>query len=397
MISGIKRKLYLDPNLHLIFGITAIAVMGVANLTPAFPKIISELQIAPSAIGLLITAFTLPGVILTPVMGVLADRWGRKKILLPSLLLFGIAGTACFWVRNYDLLLLLRVFQGIGGAALGSLNLTLIGDLYRDRERATVMGYNASVLSIATACYPVMGGALTLLGWNYPFLMTIVAIPIGILILLYLKNPEPVQAVKMKKYLLHTIALINNKNIWLLYSISLFTFIILYGSYLTYLPLLLARNFDISSFGIGILMSSYSLLNAVSSSQIGKLIARYSEKSLIKWSFLFFMVSMLMIPIIHNIYLMLLPTCLFGMGMGLAMPSLNNLLTGSAPLENRAAFMSLNGMMLRLGQTLGPLLIGLCFILGDLNAAFWAGAGIALVVLLVLNTGKYLSTANGSR
>ena len=126
MISGIKRKLYLDPNLHLIFGITAIAVMGVANLTPAFPKIISELHIAPSAIGLLITAFTLPGVILTPVMGVLADRWGRKKILLPSLLLSGIAGTTCFWVRNYDLLLLLRVFQGMSAAALGSLNLTLI-------------------------------------------------------------------------------------------------------------------------------------------------------------------------------------------------------------------------------------------------------------------------------
>ena len=383
------KKLYLDANLHLIFSITMIAVMGVANLTPAFPKMIEQLKIPPSSIGLVITSFTLPGVILTPLMGVIADRWGRKKILVPSLFLFGIAGTACFWVRDFQLLLILRVLQGVGGASLGSLNLTLIGDLYKGKDRPTIMGYNASVLSIATACYPVMGGALTLLGWNYPFLMTIVAVPIGLLVLFYLKNPEPLKKVDFKKYLSDTFSLINNKSIWLLYSLSLFTFIILYGSYLTYYPLILARNFSASSFTIGLLMSSYSLINAFSSTQVGKLIIRFSEKSLIKWAFFFFMISMIITPFISNIYLILIPTCLFGLGMGLSMPSLQNLLTGSAPLENRAAFMSLNGMMLRLGQTLGPVVIGLFFISAGLDATFYAGAGFALLVLLFLFINKF--------
>jgi len=66
-------------------------------------------------VGLLITAFTLPGIILVPIMGILADKFGRKKILVPSLMLFGIAGGSCFFFKNFSILLLLRFLQGIGG------------------------------------------------------------------------------------------------------------------------------------------------------------------------------------------------------------------------------------------------------------------------------------------
>jgi ACDE family multidrug resistance protein len=57
-------------------------------------------------------------------------------------------------------------------------------------------------------------------------------------------------------------------------------------------------------------------------------------------------------------------------------------------MENRAAFMSMNGMMLRLGQTLGPVITGLFFISAGLDATFFAGAGIALLVLILLYSNK---------
>ncbi len=75
-----KRKIYLDTNLQIIFGITLTYIMGVASITPAFPKIIKELNISAKDIGLLITIFSFPGILLTPFSGVVADRWGRKKI-----------------------------------------------------------------------------------------------------------------------------------------------------------------------------------------------------------------------------------------------------------------------------------------------------------------------------
>ena len=67
-----------------------MAVLGTSSVTPAFPRIVRELGVSPGQVVLLITFFTLPGVLLTPVAGVLSDRFGRETILVPSLLLFGL-------------------------------------------------------------------------------------------------------------------------------------------------------------------------------------------------------------------------------------------------------------------------------------------------------------------
>ncbi len=117
-----------------------MSVLGVASITPAFPRIIRDLGIEPRQVGLLITIFTFPGMILAPFLGVLADRYGRKRILVPSLLLFGLAGSACGFAGNFHVLLVLRFFQGTGAAALASLTGTIIGDLFPGRETAAAMG-----------------------------------------------------------------------------------------------------------------------------------------------------------------------------------------------------------------------------------------------------------------
>jgi hypothetical protein len=69
-----------------------VAELGVSTLTPAFPAISREFGISGGQVGLLITVFTLPGVVLTPMLGVLSDHQGRRKIRVPALLLFGAAG-----------------------------------------------------------------------------------------------------------------------------------------------------------------------------------------------------------------------------------------------------------------------------------------------------------------
>ncbi len=111
-----------------------------------------------------ITVFTLLGILLTPVAGVLAGRYGRRMVLVKSLFLFGIDGVACALATGFGLLLVLRTLQGVGAAALGAINVTMIGDLYSGQRRTEALGYNSSVLSVGTASYPAIGGALALLG-----------------------------------------------------------------------------------------------------------------------------------------------------------------------------------------------------------------------------------------
>lgn len=361
-----------------------MAVLGVASITPAFPKIEKVLNISEQQVGLLITVFTLPGVILTPILGVLADRFGRKQILIPSLLLFGIAGTSCFFTRHFDLLLVFRFFQGIGAASLGSLNVTLIGDFFEGRDRATAMGYNASVLSVGTASYPAIGGALATIGWYFPFLLPSLAVPIALLALYSLRSPKPAKNKNLKEYLAKAWNGIKDKRVIGIFIASIFTFIILYGTYLTFLPFLLDSDFSASPLIIGLLMSVMSLTTAVTSSQLGKLSDKYSQQILLKAAFIIYASALIIIPLIPQLWLMIIPLILFGIGHGLNIPSLQTMLTNLAPVENRAAFMSLNGMVLRLGQTIGPLIMGFIFGLSGIAGVFYAGAAFALIMFMLI-------------
>ncbi len=379
-----QKKLYLTKNLQVIFSITLIAVLGVSSIAPAFPKIEQELNISEQQAGLLITLFTLPGVILTPVLGILADRFGRKKILVPSLILFGLAGFSCFFIRDFHLLLGFRLFQGIGAASLGSLNVTLIGDLFEGNDRSAAMGYNASVLSIGTASYPALGGALASVEWYYPFLLPILAIPIAIIVLYTLDVTKPAKEQDLKEYLSKAWESVKDKRIITIFIASIVTFILIYGAYLTYFPFLLNSDFSAPPYLIGIMMSAMSLTTAVTSSQIGKLSAKFSESVLLKFAFLIYVFSMIFIPLIQSMWMLLIPLVLFGIAQGLNVPSLMTMLTNLAPVQNRAAFMSLNGMVLRLGQTLGPIVMGFMFGIAGITGVYFASATFAFLMFILV-------------
>jgi MFS family permease len=380
----IRKRLFLDRNLLIIFSITLTAILSVSSLTPAFPWIIKELGISTQSIGLLITVFTLPGIILTPVLGVFADQYGRKKILIPSLLLFGIAGGACGLVRDFEMLLLLRFIQGIGAASLGSLNFTLIGDLFSGKERTAAMGYNSSVLSIGTASYPAIGGLLAAIAWNYPFFLALLGIPVGFLVLFGLNNPEPKNKSNLKDYLRNLWISLNNRKVALLFAANLVTFIILYGSYLTFFSLMVSNKFETTPKEIGLIMSSMSIFTALTSSQLGRLSAKFGEKLLIRISFVMFAIALSIMPSIDRLWMYVFPLMIYGIGMGFNVPCVISMITALAPLEYRAGVMSAGGMVLRMGQTLGPLIIGLAFTIGGINLTFFTGMSFGIIMFLVL-------------
>lgn len=366
--------------------------MGVSSIAPAFPSIARSLDVSTDQIGLLITFFTIPGILFTPIFGVLADRFNRKVILVPSLFLFGIAGTACAFAESFEQLLLFRAFQGTGSAALGVLNLTLIGDLYSGNERATVMGYNGSVLSIGTAMYPAIGGALAILGWYYPFFLTLLAIPIGLFALFFLKQEPEKNGLGMHLYLKEIKSALFSKMVLGLFLGMFLTFIILYGGYITFFTILLDEKFEKSSLAIGIILSGSSLITAITSAQLGRLTQRFSETTLITTSAILYTVIFLMIPLIDNIWYFIFPISLFGVAQGMNIPSILNLLTGYAPKEFRAAFLSVNWMVMRIGQALGPYILGLVYLYISLEGTFYvtafAGALFVINCVTLIRTGR---------
>lgn len=384
-----------DKNLQIIFGVTLMAVLGVSSITPIFPSIMEELNISPGKIGLLITFFTLPGVFLAPIMGIIADRVGRKRVLVPSLFLFAIAGVSCSLVHDFNLLLLLRFIQGIGAASLGSINTTMIGDLYEGIKRSKAMGLNASILEIGTAVYPSIGGALAIFGWHYPFLLPITALPIGILVLTTLKSPEPKYRQGLKEYLIGAWNYLYSIRALSLFTATLVTFILLYGTFLTCFTLFLKDHFDASSLGIGLMMTAMSIASTVAASQFGTLNTKVSTKIILLSMYFLFGISLSLIPLMPNIWMLILPVAIYGLAQGNTIPGLQTAVSELAPMEYRAAFMSLYLTVLRFGQTIGAPLITLVLIEYGFDTTFFFSAGLALLagfVVIFYRQGKNMRT-----
>lgn len=214
--------------------------------------------------GLLITLYTLPGVLLTPVMGVLADRLGRKEVLVPSLFLFGIAGAACGLAPDFNLILALRFLQGIGAASLAFLNITIIGDIYSGRERSEAVGYNESIISFSEGIYPSIGGFIAVFGWYYPFFLPIVAVPIGLVVLFYLRTPQPDNNLRINEYLRNAALSFKNLEVIGLFVAVIITFAIYYGIFHSFFPFFM-KTFDANSSTIGLFMTITFISTAITS------------------------------------------------------------------------------------------------------------------------------------
>lgn len=378
-----EKPLLWDNNLLIIFGVTLIAVMGVSSITPAFPQVVEVFGISPERVGLLIISFTLPGIIFAPFLGMLADRWGRKKVLVPLLCLFGVTGFLCALVRDFSLLLVLRFLQGIGAGPLSSISATLIGDIFPSGKRSAAMGYNASVLNIGAATFPALGGALASLGWYFPFFLSLLAFPVAWLVATSLESPELKKPEPLRSYLGNFGKKFRDRQVIVFLCASLFIYILVYGPYLNYFPFVMRSVFNSSPLVIGLSMSIMSIASALFASQLGRIKKRLSTKIIIALSFFLFALALLAIPFISQPVMLFVPLCLFGAALGISSPAVQVSLSELASPDHRAILMSMNGMSLRVGQTIGPLFMGLVFSYRGLVSVFYSGFALSLIMAIL--------------
>ncbi|NEP70700.1 MULTISPECIES: MFS transporter [Okeania] len=379
-----STKIYLDRNLQIIIGITLIAVLGSAgSIGPVLPTMASALQIPPEKIGLVITAFVVPIAIGTPILGVLADRFGRKQILIPSLLLFAIAGVACSFAPNFRTLLELRFLQGVGAASLEFLALTLISDLYAGKSLTSAMAFNASMIGISLTVYPLITGWLATWGWRYPFLLPLLAVPVVLAVIFFLELPsfKKTPKFRLRVYLRNIWHSVNNRQVLGLLFAVVALFILLFGAYFTYIPILAADIFAGSNVAIGIILATMALSLAFVSSQVALFSQSISEFTLIKISFVLYTLAVIVTPFLQSMWLLLIPSILFGAAHGMCYPATQALLGKLAPPDYRAGFMAVNATVLSTGQALGPLLAGVAFGIWGMAGVFYAAAGFSVLSL----------------
>ncbi len=385
-------SIYQDKNFYIIISVTLIAVLGGTIITPVLPTLTKEFNVSPEQIGLVMTVLLIPVAIGTPIFSIMADRFGRKQILVPSLILFAAAGASCAFASNFSMLLFWRFLQGVGASSLESLELTIIGDLYSGKMLTVAMAFNASMIGISSTIYPLIGGALASVNWRYPFLFSVIALPVAFLVLMVLKLPtkqKPREDFNLTSYLQNTLGSVNNSSVIGLLVVISSLFIIQFGACYSYIPILAEEKFAASEAVIGIVLASMSISLAFVASQLGLFAQKVSEIRLIKISFVITIIGLVIVPFLNgSVWLLLIPIMLLGAAFGLAFPTTQALLAGLAPGEYRAGFMAVNATVQALGQALGPSLSGLAFAYGGSTGVF---EGNALLAIAIFGFFNYLS------
>lgn len=379
-------------NMQLVIAIAMVTMFGASVISPALPVIQEALNIDIADIGLLVSAFSLPGIVSIPIIGIMADRYGRRRVIVPMLMLYGIAGGLSMFAPNFDTLLVMRFLAGFGAGSLATLSLTLIGDLFSDRERTRALGYRIAFGQASNGIVPIFGGLLALMGWQYPFIIYFLAIPVGFMALSILGENETHTNSTVKEYLIEVGRGLSNARTGSLLTVAPTLMIINQGIVMTFLPIYLATTFGVSAAVIGLIISARVIAGALGASMMGKLTEFMREEWLLIWSIIILAFAVTLIPLVPTAWSMIGPALLIGAGSGVGFPAFQSLLVGEAPKELRAGVMSANGMTNRIGQAAGPVIAAALFGVGGFEMVFFGGAIflIVMAVFLGLNFRRHL-------
>lgn len=378
--SDVSTRPLHDRSLWLCFAVTMVAVGNVSGVSPAFPQMVEVFDISRVQVGWLVTAYSLPGIASAPVIGVLADRWGTKRVLVPTILVFSAAGTACALARDFELLLALRVVQGMAAAPLVGLSITIIGTLYDGPTRHQLIGYNSTALSVGTAVYPLLGGALAAVAWYWPFAMPLLATPVALAVAVGMKDPEAAAPMDWAAYRAAAQRTLADRRIVGLLVLNAGFFTLLFGVVFTYVPELLDARFGAPSTAGGLVLASLSVGSGLAATQLGRLTTWASLPRLLAYSFVGLAGALVLMPWAPSALLVGGCGFLFGLAQGINQPAQHSHLSTLAPETSRAVVLSLNGTVLRVGQAGGPLVAGAVLASGGLTIMFVVAAAWALVL-----------------
>lgn len=383
LVFGEEGNVAVDPQLQVLTLASAMLTTGVVMISPLLSGLTGPFSVSQTRIALLITAFTAPPIVAIPVAGVLADRIGRRAVLVPGLLLFGLAGGAVGATTSFPLALALRALQGVGFGAAMPLTVTVLGDLYEGGRETTAQGIRMAVNFVFNIVTPALAGALVALSWRWPFAIYLAAVPIAVAAWLLLPEIEPDERRSLRRYASELLVLVRQPVMALIMLTFLLRFVLFYG-YLTYVSTLGTERIGITAAVVGLAVSTKGALSVVGSSQVGRLTARLPRVGVVGGTFALSGIGAALPGLLPTTGALFLGSALLGIGDAVYGTVQKSLVTGYAPLDLRAGAISVANLFQSVGKSGVPAAMGVVLGLYGSEVAFavlgavGGGIGVAL-------------------
>jgi len=376
-----------DSRLLVLLVAGSLTTMAGGVVAPILPEMVQQLHLDPAFAGNLVSMHCLTIALFSPLLGILADRVGRLRVLVPSLILYALFGIAGAFMHSLVPLLVTRGLLGAASGGIAAASLGLLGSMYEDEKRSQALGYATSTLTITGIAFPLLGGWVGATHWQLAFCLYGLGLPLALLAALSLREkPQPQKQAKpivndsgskLRTVLgrSHTLRLLLTLT---LASVSMYAVVI-------YAPLYLKATLGAGATLNGIVLASRAIGAAAISAFGAKWLAQtLGAAQATAAGFGLMAVTLTTIPLLHQLSWILLTAVFFGVGFGIVLPTLYSTLANLAPSDLRSSVLAAGTGAGFLGQFLSPILLGPVLGYGGLEGVFYAAATIALVAGLVL-------------
>ncbi|MCM3699299.1 MFS transporter [Paenibacillus macerans] len=398
-------------DLVALASIPLIMTLGNSMLIPILPEIARALRVTSFQVSMLITVYAVVAILLIPVAGYLSDKFGRKAVIIPSLILAGIGGAVsgvADWFADgiavYWLILAGRFLQGIGAAGAFPIVLPLVGDLFEDEEEVSHnLGIIETSNTFGKVLSPILGALLGAWIWYVPLLAIPVLCLISLLLVLFLvKEPKERERAKpLPEFLRAVKEVFKQKGRWLfaIFAIGGICMFLLFGV-LFYLSEQLEVKHGLKGVIKGLVLAIPLAALCLASYLTGKKIGK--NKILMKWlgvaGLVLATAALFGIGFFNNIYFVIACLVVCGGGIGMVLPSQDALITEGIGKEMRGTITSLYSSMRFIGVSAGPPVMSLLMKRGHMTMFFViAGVSLAGMLLLLLMVNPHSGRGGVSR
>lgn len=400
-------------------------------VTVALPDLATGLHASLAQQQWVLNAYTLILAVLALSAGSFGDRFGQLRVFRVSVALFGLASLCCALAPDIGLLIAARCGQAVGGAALLTTAMSLLGTSYADRDRGIAFGVFTAVLGVAGALGPILGGLLTeTLSWRAIF---IINVPLALLTVALTRtlhhptkpntNPTPLDLPGMLAFAIAAAALSYaligaEPELFAVAALAIAAFIVIERharAPMLDLRLFTSRSFAAVMFGVltgacvfaqliytslwlqsagrlgpipaGLALMPMAAALFLASSFIGKRLTKLPVRlTLPAGTLLAAAGSALNWLLLGNAFTLLPGLVLIGIGLGIAGPATSTAVLAAAPPERAGMASGAMATLRQLGQTIGVAALGIVYPVG-IGAVFLVTAALSLLAAVITLAG----------
>jgi multidrug resistance protein len=340
-----------------ILSIVFIDLIGFGMIIPILPLYAQRFQATEWQIGILLASYSFMQFLASPVLGWLSDRYGRKPVLLCSLVGSAAGYLLMANAASLGILFAARILAGIAGASVGTAS-AYIADITPPEDRSKRIGLIGAAFGIGFVLGPAIGGILSHISVIAPFWFAAILSVLNAM-LMWIVLPEPERhTARQKGPLMDTF---EQAGSWRLGVITVTYFIAIAGFAIVTViyPQVSHRRFELDQSQISYIFVMMGLIGAaIQGGGIGRLAKRFGDASLAITGFALMAASMMLMPFASSVPMFLIFSVGLAIGNSLSQPTVNAMASKGASAALQGRVLGVVQSAGSLGRVFGPVIAG---------------------------------------